>query len=283
MIQKFKAWCNKPYFLIDNLNIKLSMVLGVGLFTYLFLFIFQPFGVDQVVKVNHFLILGYGLLVSFSLFISYFVLPKVFSFYFNVRNWTVQKEASFLLVSFLIISTTNYFYHSLFVEDYLPNFSFLRFVSVVFSIGIFPVLFIIFMVERYLYRKHNTNPTEFIEEIRKEKKEYITIPSDNIKVEPLVLDIDTILYAQSNNNYTTIVYKVDASKTKQELIRITLKKVNEILEPYPQFIRCHRSFLINKKQIIKVDGNARASQVQLKLVTEMIPVSRSFPNENLTS
>lgn len=281
MLEQFKEWCNKPYFLIDHINIKLLMVLGVGMFTYLFLLIFRPYGIDVVIDANPLLIIGYASLVSFSLSISYFLLPKYFPYYFSVRSWTIKKEATFLLISFLIISTTNYIYHNAFVAHYMPKFSFLKFMSLVLSIGIFPVLFIIFMVERYLYKKHNAVPTEIIEKIRKEKKELVSIPSDNLKVPPLVLDIDDVLFAQSNNNYTTIVYTSD-NKVRQELLRITLKKVNEILDVYPQFIRCHRSFIVNKNEIIEVSGNARSLHVKLKYVKDIIPVSRSFPKEKLT-
>ncbi|MGY5351451.1 LytR/AlgR family response regulator transcription factor [Wenyingzhuangia sp. IMCC45533] len=280
MIEQFKEWCNKPYFLIDKNNVKLSMVIGVGIFTYMFLLIFQPYGIEVVINENPLLIVGYSVLVSFSLFISYFALPKYFPYYFSVRSWTVQKEASFLLISFLIISISNYFYHNAFVAQYMPKFSFLKFMCLVLSIGIFPVLLIIFMIERYLYKKHNTVPTEIIEKIRKEKKEMVSIPSDNINVPPLVLDIDDILFAQSNNNYTTIVY-IEDNKVKQELIRVTLKKVYEILKTYPQFARCHRSFLVNKNEIIEVKGNARSLQVKLRYVNDIIPVSRSFPKEEL--
>ncbi|MGY6650210.1 LytTR family transcriptional regulator DNA-binding domain-containing protein [Wenyingzhuangia sp. IMCC45574] len=280
MIKEFIAWCNKPYYLIDNLSVKLSMVLGVGVFTYLFLLVFQPYGIHEVITANPFLIVGYGILVSFSLFITYFILPKIFPFIFSVKSWTVKKEALFLLVSFLIISTTNYFYHTAYVAHYMPKFSFLRFVAVVLSIGVFPVFFIIFMVERHLFRKHNVPTKSVIENIRKEKKVIVSIPSDNIKEPPLELDIDTIFYAQSNNNYTTVYYLND-HKLKKELIRITLKKVAVILEQYPQFVRCHRSFLVNKYEISKVEGNARTLQVYFKQIEDVVPVSRSFPKEQL--
>lgn len=282
MIEQFKTWCNKPYFLIDNLNVKLSMVLGVGVFTYLFLLVFQPYGINQAIKYNPFLIVGYGVLVSFSLFITYFILPKIFPFFFSVKSWTVKKEALFLLTSFIIISTTNFFYHTYFVAHFMPKFSFVRFVTVVFSIGVFPVFFIIFMVERYLYRKHNIPTEKVIETIRKEKKETVSIPSDNVKEDPLILDLDTIVFAQSNNNYTTIYY-IDNQKVKKELMRITLKKVAKILEQYPQFVRCHRSYLVNKYQILKVEGNARSLQVYFKQIDNVVPVSRSFPKELLTN
>lgn len=282
MISKFNVWLNKPYFLIDKLPVKLSMTIGVGLFTFLFLFIFQPFGIDKVVNVNPALIIGYGTLVSLSLFISYFIIPVIVPFYFNVKNWTIRKEATFLFITFLIITTTNYFYHQLYISKYMPAFSYIKFMSIVFSIGVFPVLFIIFMIERYLQNKLNTTPKNIIEQIRKEKKEFVTIESDNLKEAPLKLDIDSILYAQSNNNYTTIVYK-DENKTKKELIRITLKKVEDLLNNYSQFIRCHRSFIVNKNEIIKTEGNARSLQIFLNHINEPIPVSRSFPKDKLTS
>ncbi|MEN8765813.1 MAG: LytR/AlgR family response regulator transcription factor [Wenyingzhuangia sp.] len=283
MLETFKIWLNKPYYLIDKTPVKLSMILGVGLFTSVFLLIFQPFGINQVVQANPVLIFGYGFLVSCSLFISYFILPKQFSFYFNVKNWTVQKEATFLLITFLIITTVNYFYHRVFIDEYMPSFSYLKFMGIVFSIGVFPVLFIIFMVERYLQQKLNVNRSKIIEQIRKEKKEFITIESDNIKEPPLKIDVDSILYAQSNNNYTTLVFVEENSKTKTELMRITLKKVEDLLSVYPQFIRCHRSFIVNKNEITKTEGNARALQVFLNHLSEPIPVSRSFPKENLKS
>lgn len=282
MIEQFKAWCNKPYYLIDNFGVKLSMVLGVGAFTYLFLLIFQPYGIHEAIEANPFLITGYGFLVSFSLFITYFILPKTFSFFFSVKSWTVKKEATFLLISFLIISTTNYFYHINFVTQYMPTFSFLKFVAVVLSIGVFPVFFIIFMVERHLFRKHNVPTKEVIQNIRKEKKEIVSIPSDNIKEAPFVFDIDSILYAQSNNNYTTILY-IENQKVKKKLMRITLKKVAIILEQYPQFVRCHRSYLVNKNEISKIEGNARSLQVHFNLIEDIVPVSRSFPKEQLTN
>ncbi len=281
MIQELIDWSNKPYFLIDNIKVKLSMVLGVGLFTFLFLLVFQPYGIDNVVKASPFLILGYGILVSLSLCITYLILPKLFPYYFSVRSWTIKKEATFLLLSFFIISIINYLYHYFFIANYMPQFSFFKFMGLVLSIGLFPVLFIIFMVERYLYKKHDAAPTNIIEKIRKEKKEIISIASDNIKVKPLTLDIDDLLFAQSNNNYTTIVFLKD-NKVKQELLRITLKKVNTQLEKYPQFIRCHRSFIINRKEIKDVKGNARSLQVFLNYVNDIIPVSRSFPKEKLT-
>lgn len=282
MIAQFIAWCNKPYYLIDNLSVKLSMVFGVGLFTYLFLLIFQPYGIHEVIVANPFLIAGYGILVSFSLFITYFILPKIFTFFFSVKSWSVKKEAIFLLISFIIISTSNYFYHTTFVAHYMPRFSFIKFVAVVFSIGIFPVFFIIFMVERHLFRKHNLPTEKVIETLRKETKETVSIPSDNVTEPPFVFDLDAIIYAQSNNNYTTIFY-IENQKVKKELMRITLKKVAIILEQYPQFVRCHRSYLVNKYEILKVEGNARSLQVYFKLIDDVVPISRSFPKEQLLS
>lgn len=66
-------------------------------------------------------------------------------------------------------------------------------------------------------------------------------------------------------------------------MRITLKKVAKILEQYPQFVRCHRSYLVNKYQILKVEGNARSLQVYFKQIDNVVPVSRSFPKELLTN
>jgi len=280
MWQQFKTWINKPYNLIDDINIKLSMIFGVGIFTYLFLCIFQPYGIHKIIVTNHWLIAGYGILVSFCLFISYFLIPKIFPHYFNVQLWTIKKEISFLFITFLIISTFNYFYHNYFVANYLTEFSYFKFIFLVLSIAIFPVALIIFIVERYFYKK-NIQVTNTPISLDTQVQEFVTIPSDNIKEKPLTLAVDDILFAQSNNNYTTIVF-VKNSKIQQELIRITLKKLETFLTDYPQLIRCHRSFLINKKQILRTEGNMRSLKIKLKHTDHVIPVSRTFSREQLS-
>lgn len=281
MWQQFKSWTNKPYKLIENLYIKFSMIFGVGIFTYVFLSIFQPYGIHKVIEENHWLITGYGTIVSFCLFISYYILPKIFPHFFKNPNWNIGKEISFLLSIFLIISTLSYFYHNYFVAIYLTEFSYLKFISIALSIAIFPIVLIIFIVERYFYKK-NMEPIKYPQTFNNENKKLVTIPSDNLKEQPLIIEVNQILFAQSNNNYTTI-FTIKNNQLQQELLRITLKKVENILKEHSELVRCHRSFLINKNHILKIEGNLRSLKIHLRHTSHIIPVSRTFSKDKLTN
>ena len=57
-----------------------------------------------------------------------------------------------------------------------------------------------------------------------------------------------IMYCEGENNYTRFVF----TNHKPILISKTLGEYEEILEDY-QFIRIHKSYLVNKKHIVRID------------------------------
>lgn len=61
--------------------------------------------------------------------------------------------------------------------------------------------------------------------------------------------IEDILYIEADRNYSKI-----STKNKEYLLGTTLKTMEDKL-PKPQFIRVHRSFLVNLKQIDEVSEN----------------------------
>ena len=63
------------------------------------------------------------------------------------------------------------------------------------------------------------------------------------------LDYNDLLYAEANRNYTKVV-------TVQQTINTPLSFSNfEKLIVHPQFIRVHRSFIINKSKFSHIEGN----------------------------
>ena len=60
------------------------------------------------------------------------------------------------------------------------------------------------------------------------------------------LEVDDIIYCQSDNNYTTFFMKGES----KILISKTLKEVEKILDKY-KFLRIHQSYLINPKYLKK--------------------------------
>ena len=279
----FQNWLNKPYPLIERTLNKLLLVLGFGLFTYIFLLIYKPFGAPALGDNQVWVLLGFGVMVSLGLSISYFLLPVVFKSLFDQKNWQIKKEILYICFSFFIISLLNYFYNDAMSWANTTAHSFLDFLGITFSVGIFPLIILVFLTEIYLNRKNNQqaenlNQQRDPESITSSKS--FTIISDTLKSEPLQLDLERFLFAVSDNNYTTFFYQ-NEGKTQRQLLRISLKKVAEQLSDFEEIIRCHRSYVVNKQKILKISGNARSLTLKLEGTDEAVPVSRSFPRTAL--
>lgn len=81
------------------------------------------------------------------------------------------------------------------------------------------------------------------------------------------VDLEDILYAESNGNYVQFVLE------KNKIVsRLTMSEAEELL-PAPAFIRIHRSYIVAKKRISKIDKNSVwINQTEL-------PVGASYINE----
>ncbi len=101
----------------------------------------------------------------------------------------------------------------------------------------------------------------------------VKIPTEN-KEEDFEVEADNLLYIQAADNYLEIIFLENQSISKK-LIRNTLKSISEIVEKdFPQFFRCHKSYLINLHQVKHISGNAQGYKLHLFYGEELIPVSR---------
>lgn len=99
-----------------------------------------------------------------------------------------------------------------------------------------------------------------LEIIRARFPKYIWVKTSMGKMKVRQSDI---LYIEADNVYSRIVC---VSKTYME--RITLKEVEELLEPF--FIKVHRSFIVNKNRIDSFRSN------ELRIGEYKIPVSKKY-------
>jgi len=60
------------------------------------------------------------------------------------------------------------------------------------------------------------------------------------------------------------------------MLRSTMRKMEDAVSNWPQFVRCHRTFMVNFDKIEKVSGNAQGYRLHLVDVGETIPVSRNL-------
>ena len=107
---------------------------------------------------------------------------------------------------------------------------------------------------------------------KQEKPETLTLEgSTNDKV---TLDILHLLYIEAVGNYVKICQLHD-DEVRTDMLRVTMKQVEDNLQPYPMIVRCHRAFMVNLGQVEQISSNARAMQLIMRHSHDAIPVSRS--------
>ncbi|MBG0858610.1 MAG: LytTR family transcriptional regulator [Bacteroidales bacterium] len=99
--------------------------------------------------------------------------------------------------------------------------------------------------------------------------------SADTNAEILKLDLSDIVLIRSADNYVEIYYR-DQDNIKKKLIRNTLKNIEQLMSPHDQFIRCHRTSIINVIHIEKLHLKIDSSFIVVKKLNEHIPVSRQY-------
>ena len=120
--------------------------------------------------------------------------------------------------------------------------------------------------------------------------------------EHVTLDISNLLYIEAVGNYVKIVSKREKSEpdliseheqarptvkvcqlqgneVHTNMLRATMKQMEDSLQAYPMIVRCHRAFMVNLGQVEQISSNSRAMQLVMRHSHDAIPVSRSNVNK----
>jgi hypothetical protein len=90
--------------------------------------------------------------------------------------------------------------------------------------------------------------------------------------------IENIICFEANDNYVVTYYLNKQNELKKSMERISLKKIEEILDKLgvTTFSRVHKSYLIHQLFIEEIKGKAQAQKIKLNHLELLIPVSRTF-------
>lgn len=271
-----KALLNSPFPFLDKFQGKIVLSTFFGIFVYTFLLWFQPFGISNIVFQNNFYFAGFGFITFLIVLISLIFYPLTPSF--DKDNWNIKKMFIFNLTLIFIISISNWIYSTV-VGSYLslPPQSFMKFIYMTFSVGIFPNFLFLLLLERFLNSKNEqlSNKLNSILFTKSEELQNPTIVLGNPK-DKLSINLTNLICIKSQANYVE-VYTLEKNEIKKSLLRCSLSKIKQQLEVYNKIKHCHRSFIVNTQHLIKITGNARNFNLHLKHIDFSIPVSRSFP------
>jgi hypothetical protein len=258
----------KPYKHSWTKKNKLLSIILFGLFIFLFLYLFKPFGLYQLKPGEQFFIsLGFGFITTAVLIVYKFIIePAVLP-----ETITLGKSVLWDILIASSIGAANYAYICIIFS---LDFSFLYLLYSMWTailVGSIPVTINYFILFNRLYKEALKEQDVKIENITWENEITITAgyPRNDFKAKP-----GEIMYLCSNDNYVTIVTNSDGAPAKNT-IRGTLKSAEHELRNSSRFFRCHKCYIVNLDYVEKVTGNSQNMKIRLSDSGTEIPVARS--------
>ena len=92
--------------------------------------------------------------------------------------------------------------------------------------------------------------------------------------ENVSLEISNLLYIEAVGNYVKVC-QLRNNEVHTDMLRATMKQMEDDFQAYPMIVRCHRAFLVNLGQVEQFTSNSRAMQLIMRHSHDAIPVSRS--------
>jgi DNA-binding LytR/AlgR family response regulator len=253
------SWCLQPFRLLDSHRSRWKLIVFCGVFGCLFLNIFHPFNINQWfvnVKAPLFVILTFFSAAGMA---TLALTQFAFRWLFKVELTTRINFFGWLFVEFFFISVANHAVNVYLLDLPFINipeyFETLKYTLMVLILPYFLGILLLFVQQQLLVVEELT-----IKANKTLTPESIAITDENGKI-IVQMSVQNILYFKSEDNYIFLYYKGE-KEVKKELIRNTLKKLEQELD-LPNFIRIHRSYMINSQNVVTVLRTAQGYRVKM--------------------
>lgn len=268
---------NKPYPFNNDLIHNAKVVFFISFVLGLFLFFFEPFNFNSFGTQQKLIISLVISLITFAvLSFNMIVLPAYLKNIFESHKWTILKEFFWNLWLFISV-TVGYFIYYIFNPyfDILP-----RDVVTIFLISTFAMFILIILNQNRLV---NLNLNVAID-LNKRLISKNSIDNDLVlfeseyKKDSVSLNVSSLRLLKSSGNYVEIYYE-EKNIIKKHMIRNTLKKIEEQLADYDYIYKCHRTYLVNIRNIKKALGDPQGVKIIVDGINFPIPVSKIYVNK----
>jgi hypothetical protein len=263
---------------LEELKSQLKLFLSISLGIYLFILFFQPFG-NVRPDINEKLIYNAGLagITYFIMWIFRIAIPYIFRGFSSFKKWNISAEE--------MIYGLIWLFNSLAFVFYIRYVGPLRMTMyLIFKIGLINLVPVVVLITTDRRKSLNQLLHALIEKNKKlssllpdsaEKVRAVEVFASENKSEIIKLQINNLVLFKSADNYVEIFYK-DDEKIQQKLIRNTLKNIEAQLNKYSEFIRCHRTYIVNIHFVLNFARGYTGYRLKLAGCKEEIPVSRQY-------
>lgn len=286
----------QPYPVSTSVQKSVITALAVGLFVFLFLYVFQPFSLLFWQHPSKTLLIGgYGGVTFFFVAVFSVAAPRLLPSVFHEAKWKVWKEITWIMFLIFIIAIGNMLYSYAIGVSALSFRTFLFFAPVTLAVGIFPCSMVI-MINYLILNGRNVHKARQINQViaadtlpgepivprLPEEEETAPPPQETLLIltaengkDQLSIPPDALLFLSSADNYVEVVY-IRSGAVVSELFRNTLKSLAGQLTAYADIYRCHRSFMVNLQKVTRVSGNSQGYKLHFAETETTVPVSRNL-------
>ena len=267
-------------------------------FMILAIAIFKPFGLDVGQWQSYLHLLSLFVLGLFSCFITEVILRYIVHMprsYKRGINYIISRNLRFQFINTplvaLFICLYRHFMMSEIVEsnrlslsNFLETLAIIAFLS--FAIGLywrfkFRSKYLAMELEetrllneelKKMQEPEQPLPIDVEEPSEKPRPQELTLTGTTN--ESVTLPISDLLFIEAVGNYVKVCHLRDG-QVRTDMLRVTMKQMEETLQGYPMVVRCHRAFLVNLGQVEQINSHSGSTQLLIKHCHESLPVSRS--------
>ena len=264
--------------LVQSLSKRLGLFISISFGLFLFILFFQPFPLNAFDFNDRLLfVAGFGAIV----FTIMLLVGAVFLWIIDKSKNGDENIISSYLNGFIVLALCSvaFAFYLRYVGS--VSISFYIMFKVVLSCLVPPVVLKLYDIYQGLIQQNKSLVSErkliqkriekFEEDILNKSIEFISETNN----EKLTLLVSEVVFIQSANNYVEVAY-LDGENVRKKLIRNTLRNIELQIRPYSNFIRCHRTCIVNIHYIEKLIQDYGNHWIKLKEYDVKIPVSRQY-------
>ena len=261
-------------------------------FTVVALAVFKPFGLDAWQWQAYVHLVALGVIGVFICMITDTILKYVVKMPRSFKKgveYIIRRNLWFQLINTPLVALGICLYRHFVLSDRVASnqFSLVNFLETLVIIAF--CSFTIGLYWRFKFRSKylamELEETRLLnEELKKLSTSEMEKPGENPRPQDLTLtgttnesvslQIPHLLYIEAVGNYVKVTHLLD-DQVRTDMLRATMKQMEETLQGYPMIVRCHRAFLVNLGQVEQIISHSGSTQLLIKHCNESIPVSRS--------
>ena len=249
------------------------------------LLVFQPFDIGKInAEWKFWVILGYGAVTAVVLSLQSYLLSLLFPRFYDESRWTVGRNMLNTSLSLILVSWGNIAYGYAFgITWQRLNVSvFPAALLITLAVGIIPIMLITILRQKRLLAISLREAGQLSDSLAaagsspqaQEANAPLSLQGTG-KDDLLEINSAHLLYVEAYGNYVKIHY-LKNNVVVQNMLRTTVKQIEDATGGYPRIVKCHRAFLVNLEAVRQVSGNSQGYRLRLNGTEAEVPVSRAY-------